>query len=924
MRRALATFLAFFSTLAWAGQKDGRRQVFQTGGHYLVVEALRDDLLHFEVGTGVGDPNQPIYTTPMVAKTDYTGPTRFVVTGQNIETATLRATVDDRLCVTVYDLTRQSHVQTVCPEQLDQPWKNLVVQSPATRNVYGLGQYFAEERADGDWLGRVWDPLADGYGARLRGFAGGANGYSMFPIMYALADGNAAYAMFVDQIYKQMWDFRQSPWRIGMWGDQIRWFYLQGQDLPALRRSYMELTGRPPVPPKRSFGLWVSEFGFRNWGEVKASLVDLRQNHFPVEGFALDLQWFGGTFGDPDHSRMGSLRWDEQNFPNPREEIAQFAADGVNLMLIEEPFISKTLDEHQSLEDHQALAKACATCGPTYLNYNPWWGRGGMVDFTSPAAGDYWHDYRRKALVDMGIHDHWADLGEPEQYDASSWYYGFPELGKHGHADIHNIYGFRWMQSIWRGYQRHHEGQRPFLLSRTGTSGIQRFGVGMWSGDTGTNWANLRSQMNVQMHMSLSGIDYYGSDVGGFQRSRGGIEGGGERLYTQWFASSAALDVPVRPHAWNLDKARSTAPSARGDLVANRENLRLRYRLTPYYYSLAHEAQATGEPVFPPLVYRYQSDANVREIGNEKLIGRDLLVTTVADPVASTQAVYLPAGGWIDFHTGEWIVSRGMVVRDRPLYGDGYFRLPLFARAGAILPMTEIQDQTKNNRRAADQLTVRVYASEQATAFDLKEDDGETFGYDAGEVATTRIRQQQLKATLLVDIAAQTGSYRGMPPHRAVKLELFAKDSQAKAVQANGENVPFTNSAQGSILVNLGQRAANTSVRVEVTLAPRVPAHPSGVLACLGGQTTKGTAVYAVGNIPALGGWQPTAALRLDPAAYPTWTTLIENLPADQVVEWKCIRRSQSGKGEVVWQQGANNRLETTASGYAGASSGSF
>ncbi len=939
MLRRAALLGLVWSSSSFAGVGSEFRHAYHGNGHYLLVEALRDDVLHLEIGAGAGDTGAGIYTTPMVAKTDFAGPSHFVADERHVETASLSAVVDGNLCVKVRDLRRQVDLQTVCPDRLGDAWKGLTIDSPATRNVYGLGQYFAEENTDGDWLGRVWDPLSDGYGARLRGFAGGANDYSMFPIMYALGDGTQNYGFFLDQIYKQMWDFRASPWRLGMWGDQIRWYVLQGDDLPALRRSYMELTGKPPVPPKRSFGLWVSEFGFQNWGEVDATLAGLRQAHFPVDGFALDLQWFGGTFGDPDHSRMGSLGWDERNFPNPRGKVASLAADGVNLMLIEEPYISRTLDEYQSLEAHGALVKDCETCGPTYLNYNPWWGRGGMVDFTLAAAADYWHDYRRQALADMGINDHWADLGEPEQYNSTAWYGGFPELGKHSHADVHNIYGFRWMESIWRGYRRHQSAKRPFLLSRTGTSGIQRNGVGMWSGDIGTNWGNLRSQQNVQMHMSLSGIDYYGSDVGGFQRSRGGIDGGPERLYTEWFAASAALDVPVRPHAWNLDKARSTSPTERGEERSNLENLRQRYRLAPYYYSLAHQAHLTGEPVFPPLVYRYQADPKVRTLGSEKLIGKDLLVAVVAEPNAVAHDVYLPAGTWVDFHSGEWLRSDGRIFAGRPLYAAGFFQLPLFARAGAILPEALVDDETKNirGRRAdgsvASGMTFKIFAAEAASAFDLYEDDGESFGYENGQTSVTHLTQQLAGNQVSVTIGASVGQYTGMPTHRGYRLELAVEGRATRGADLGGRALPacstapapcFANSASGVIVIELGNVSVRSAQVVTVDLEAAEAPRSNLFLSCANGQTSAGASVYAVGNVTELGAWDAARGLKMSAAAYPSWTLSVANLPANTAIEWKCVKRQEDGGGAAVWQSGANNQARTGASGFGGTSSGAF
>src|SRR5262249_12117198 len=151
----------------------------------------------------------------------------------------------------------------------------------------------------------------------------------------------------------------------------------------------------------------------------------------------------------------------------------------------------------------------------TYLAKNPWWGKGGMIDWTNPAAADYWHDTKRQKLVDESILGHWCDLGEPEMYDEKSYYYGFPDLGRHAHADVHNLFSLLWIASIGRGYTRHGITRRPFMMARSGASGIERYGASMWSGDIGSRLSSLAAHLDVQMHMALSGIDYFGADIGG-------------------------------------------------------------------------------------------------------------------------------------------------------------------------------------------------------------------------------------------------------------------------------------------------------------------------------------------------------------------------------------------------------------------------
>ena len=121
----------------------------------------------------------------------------------------------------------------------------------------------------------------------------------------------------------------------------------------------------------------------------------------------------------------------------------------------------------------------------------------------------------------------------------------------------------------------------------------------MWSGDIGSNLSSLATQLDVQMHMAFSGIDYFGADVGGYWRSA--LDGDLNEMYTVWFANAALLDVPLRPHTQNLCNCNETAPDRIGDVASNRENLRLRYRLIPYLYSLAHRAHRYGDALVPPL-----------------------------------------------------------------------------------------------------------------------------------------------------------------------------------------------------------------------------------------------------------------------------------------------------------------------------------
>lgn len=804
VRRWAAMFLA---ALIWVapGPRHVQAQVarvqYESNVGYLVVEFLDDDLVHFELSAFNPGPSTDadIYTTPMIHKTDYAGPSSLADDGAGtLETLALKVEVElDSLCVTLTDKAREPDLRlsTICPLNLDQPEKGITLTQESFTHAYGLGQVVAAS-ADINWVGRVRVPGGP-MGNAVVDWNEGGTANTQFPVLYLAGQGTDNYALFLDNAYRQGWNLSSDPWRVTMRGDWVRFYVLTGPDLPDLRQDYMELIGRPPVPPLKMFGLWISEFGYEDWAELEDKLETLRANHFPVDGFVLDLQWFGGIRPYEMDSPMGGLEWDQTHFPDPEQKIAYLRdAQGVGIMVIEESYVSRDLPTYEDMRARGYLVRREKDGAPVSLI--AWWGVGGMVDWSNPDAASYWHDWKREPLIAAGVIGHWTDLGEPDTYDAAAWYEGITEdyrpLQRHG--DVHNLYNLFWSRSIYEGYARSGHTQRPFILSRSGAPGSQRYGVAMWSGDLSSRASSLIGQLEAQLHMSFSGIDYYGGDIGGLFHNR--IEDPAllPELYTQWFANGMAFDLPARPHVNNYFECLNcyeTAPDRMGDPLSNLENVRQRYELRPYLYSLAHRAYLYGEPVMPPLVYYYQTDPVVRSMAHEKLLGRDLLVAVVAGYGETERGVYLPAGTWINYHTNEWFYSTGQWFDSIPEYIDGRFKLPMFARAGAIIPQMYVDEQTMNveGRRSdgstRDELIVRVFAGPAPSQFTLYEDDGQTIAYQSGAVRATLLSQRTTGNCTQVNVGAASGTYDGALTGRDNVIELVAPDAAAiQRVQLNG------------------------------------------------------------------------------------------------------------------------------------------
>ncbi len=801
----------------WAGSSQGPplapgvEQIRRTFSHgsgeraFVTVEVLEDDLLHVEYGLGDGHAGS-IHASPMVFERGHTGPSAWAFDERTFEgrTGSMRVRVRDDGCVAF--ASTQGDLSTVCPNALGEDWKGISLDTrPAgLAHAYGLGQNFVRRgSADGDWVRHGVFETAGEFGNHFQHFHGGANGQIQLPVLYAMGDARS-FGLFLDNVYKQRWDFTQDWWKVRMFGDQIRFYVMAGADLQDIRSDYLDLTGHPPVPPRKAFGLWMSEFGYDDPREVYCKVFGpeegarscrdgeqgLRPRGFPVDGVVLDVQWFGATAPDRDDSRMGSLEWDPSRFPEPGRLLRDLDERGIGVVAIEESYVSKDWwrEGFWSQHDMRLSAPFVHVCDTDDLTeFHNWMGHTAMLDWANPDAAALWHDHVRKPnLIDFGVMGHWTDLGEPERYYGDSCYSPV-ESGHYRHPDIHNLYNFLWHRSIHQGYARNGEQRRPFMLTRAGAPGIQRFGAAMWSGDIASRLDVLATHLNADMHVRMAGIDYYGSDVGGFWRSalkgyspdrhhrvdqespsfepdtevcragdqcltdhpdhaRSDITWGpyDAEMYMQWFANGAWFDIPLRPHAFNCGfdwfpgcgegaPYYETSPANwdpfRSD--SNRANLLQRYALIPYYYSLAHHAYRDGKAVIAPLVTAFPRDSEVREMGHQKLVGPYLMVGAVARHGQYDRDVYLPAGTWIDYHTHAYS-SGSRWLRDVPLWRDGIFRLPVFARAGAIVPMMVADQRTRDAygfRRDGTidkTLVVQVFAhpSVAHSSFTLVEDDG--------------------------------------------------------------------------------------------------------------------------------------------------------------------------------------------------------
>jgi len=232
--------------------------------------------------------------------------------------------------------------------------------------------------------------------------------------MYALGDNNYQYALLLDNVYKQTWDMMQDPFQVSMWGDQIRFYIIAGDSLPALRTSFMDLAGKPLVPPRRVFGFWTGEYNlYYDSNMMFDKIKGMQDKNFPMDGIMLDVQWFGGVYENSDDSPMGSLRFGSK-FLNGRsvgDLLKDLDSRGIGVIPIEESYVAKNDPISNVMAQSCYFAKySYDSCNPVYFNAkdgdNCWWGNGYMIDWTNGAGAAMWHDKKRQELVNYAVVGH--------------------------------------------------------------------------------------------------------------------------------------------------------------------------------------------------------------------------------------------------------------------------------------------------------------------------------------------------------------------------------------------------------------------------------------------------------------------------------------------------------------------------------------
>jgi alpha-D-xyloside xylohydrolase len=318
--------------------------------------------------------------------------------------------------------------------------------------------------------------------------------------------------------------------------------------------------------------------------------------------------------------------------------------------------------------------------------------------------------------------------------------------------------------AVYQGQRSESDQKRVFILSRSGYAGVQRNATAVWSGDVDPNWESFRRQIPAGLNLSVSGIPYWTTDIGGFV-SANPEDPAYRELYVRWFEFGAFSPV-FRAHGTrttNQNEIWSYGPEAQKILIAYD---RLRYRLLPYIYSVAWKVTSEGYTLMRPLVMDFRTDLRAQNVGDEYLFGPAILVAPVTEPDAVSRHLYLPEATWYDFWTGETVNGHRTIDAAAPLD-----KLPLFVRAGSIVPLGP--DVEFASQGPGGPIELRVYRGADGD-FTLYEDQGDTYGYEKGVYATTPLHWDD--AGQVLTIGDRRGRFPGMLESQTFRVVFVGKD----------------------------------------------------------------------------------------------------------------------------------------------------
>ena len=532
--------------------------------------------------------------------------------------------------------------------------------------------------------------------------------YKSIPFFITLKEKHV-FGIFFDNHYRTYFDMGKESedyYYFGADEGNLDYYFIAGEDMPEIISGYTYLTGTTPLPQTWTLGYHQSRWSYATKEEVYDIAEHFRKLDIPCDAIHLDIDYM---------EAYKVFTWNEERFPKVDKMIDKLAGDGFKVVTILDPGVK--IEEGYFVYDEGVENGYFAKDrnGEIYENA-VWPGPAVFPDFTDERVRSWWGNMQ-KILLEKGVRGIWNDMNEPASFNGElpEDVQFYNEGRGANHKKVHNIYGHLMAKATFEGLQKL-DSRRPFVITRACYSGSQKYTTG-WTGDNHSIWAHLQMAIPQLCNLGMSGLAFIGTDVGGF-----GSDCTPE-LLCRW-VQVGCFSPLFRNHCCNMQHRQEPWAFDEETLVINRQYIKLRYRLLPYLYDLFWESKDNGLPIIRPLVMHYEHDDKVKEINDQFLFGKNIMVAPVVVQGQRARAIYLPEGTWVDYWTKEVLQGGRFILREVPLEV-----CPIYVKSGSILP--NYPDIHYVGEKVIEELTLDLYEGE--CEYHHFQDNGEDYDYQDGK-----------------------------------------------------------------------------------------------------------------------------------------------------------------------------------------------
>ncbi len=635
---------------------------------------------------------------------------------------------------------------------------------------YGLGEKTGSLKKNGQQL-TMWNSDTPDYTDKQDPL------YQSIPFFIGIRD-HKAYGIFFDNTYRSYFNMGASNNRFYWFGaekGELDYYFIKGPEIKKVISLYTMITGRMEMPPMWSLGYQQSKWSYYPESTVKTLAQTFRDKNIPCDVIYLDIHYMNG---------YRVFTWDNNRFPDPVRMLKELAQQGFKVITIVDPGVKADTSGYKIAQE--GLKEDLFAKYPDGVVYQGevWPGWAYFPDFTKKETREWWGK-KNAELLKQGVAGIWNDMNEP-----SAWGQAIPDIIQFddngygaSYKKIHNVYALEMAKATFEGIKSNVPGKRPFILTRAGFSGIQRYAA-VWTGDNAASEVHLKLACTMVQGLSLSGVPFCGSDVGGFFGSPS------QRLYTRWMELGAFTPF-YRGHT--IINTRDQEPWAFGEEVEGwvKKIMDLRYELLPFFYTEFYTAHKTGIPIVRSMFLNYQEDDECYsdEAQYQYMIGDNLLVAPVVSEFENSKKLYLPEGKWLGwwdskvYDGGQWILVEAPIDM-----------IPLFIREGGIIPMREKQEYTGQHGDDVSFLKLKIFPGPESNS-QLYQDDGKTLKYQDGDYLVTDISVKNDNG-LDINLVKKEGDYT--PQIVSYTFEIFRTDP-IKNIAVNGSQLkPFPQKDYGT------------------------------------------------------------------------------------------------------------------------------